>query len=57
MANPKGKSVFHLVIDTTNYDKFRKRYPELLRIFLNKCVYLALNEPEFFEKVFLTQER
>lgn len=52
MPNPKGKSVYHLVIDTEEYKKFNKLYPQLLKTFLNRAVYLANNDYSIFEQIF-----
>lgn len=53
MANPKGCSVYHLVINTEEYKKFNRLYPKLLKTFLNRAVKLANNDFEFFSKVFI----
>lgn len=52
MANPKGTSVFHLVVDTKEYDKFREKYPQLMKTFLNKAIKLANNDKSVFERIF-----
>lgn len=55
MANPKGMSIYHLVIDTKEYEKFRRNYPKLLKIFLNRAVKLANNDKSVFEKIFFSE--
>ncbi|MCR5422398.1 MAG: hypothetical protein K6E74_02055 [Bacilli bacterium] len=52
MPNPKGKSVYHLVIDTEEYKKFNRLYPQLLKIFLNRAVKMANDDYELFTKIF-----
>lgn len=52
LPTSENKAVFHLVLDKTNYEKFKSQYPELLRIFLNRCVERAVNDPSFFENAF-----
>lgn len=52
MPNPKGTSVYHLVIDTEEFKKFKKLYPQLLKTFLNRAVKLANNDFSVFEKIF-----
>lgn len=55
MANPKGMSIYHLVIDTKEYDKFKKNYPNLIKIFLNRAIKLANNDKTVFEKIFFSE--
>lgn len=55
MPNPKGCSVYHLVIDTEEYKKFNKLYPQLLKTFLNRAVKLANNKKEIFEEIFFSE--
>lgn len=55
MANPKGMSIYHLVIDTKEYEKFRRNYPQLLKTFLNRAVKLANNDKSVFEKIFFSE--
>lgn len=57
MPNPKGCSVYHLVINTEEYKKFNKLYPKLLKTFLNRAVQIANNDYEFFTKVFFQNKR
>lgn len=52
MPNPKGCSVYHLVIDTEEYKKFNRLYPQLLKTFLNRAVKMANNDYELFTKIF-----
>lgn len=52
MANPKGCSVYHLVINTEEYKKFKSKYPQLLKTFLNRAVKMANNDYSIFEKIF-----
>lgn len=52
MPNPKGTSVYHLVINTEEYKKFNSLYPQLLKTFLNRAVKIANNDYKFFEAVF-----
>lgn len=52
MPNPKGCSVYHLVIETEEYKKFNKLYPKLLKTFLNRAVKMANNDYRVFETIF-----
>lgn len=52
MPNPKGYSVYHLVIDTEEYKKFNRLYPQLLKTFLNRAVKMANNNYKIFEAIF-----
>lgn len=52
MPNPKGNSIYHLVIDTNEYKKFNRLYPKLLKTFLNRAVKMANNDYELFTKIF-----
>lgn len=55
MPNPKGCSIYHLVIDTEEYKKFNRLYPKLLKIFLNRAVKLANNDKDLFDKIFFSE--
>lgn len=52
MPNPKGCSIYHLVIDTEEYKKFNRLYPKLLKTFLNRAVKMANNDYKVFEDIF-----
>lgn len=54
MPNPKGKCVYHLVIDQEQKKIFDQKYPQLLKTFLERAVRLANNNKDFFAKVFFS---
>ena len=54
MPNPKNKTTYHLVTDKDYYHKFNERYPKLLKIFLTRCIKLAVEDKNFFDKVFFS---
>lgn len=55
MPNPKGKTVYHLVIDEKEKATFDRLYPRLLKIFLERSVHLANNDKDFFDSVFFSE--
>lgn len=55
MPNPKGKCVYHLVVNEKDKAKFDRLYPKLLKIFLEKSINLAINNKDFFEDVFFSE--
>ena len=55
MPNPKGQKTFHLLVDEKEKDKFDKLYPGLMKIFLNRAIYLANNDKDLFEKIFFCE--
>lgn len=55
MPNPKGKCVYHLVIDQNDKKTFDEKYPQLLKIFIERAVRLANNNKDFFSEVFFSQ--
>lgn len=55
MPNPKGKVVYHLVIDEKDKKTFDRLYPGLLKIFLNRSVNLAINDKSVFEQIFFSE--
>lgn len=54
MPNSKGKTTYHLVTDTDYYHKFNERYPKLLKVFLTRSIKLAVEDKNFFDKVFFS---
>lgn len=55
MPNPKGKCVYHLVIDQEQKKIFDQKYPQLLKTFLERAVRLANNNKDFFANVFFSE--
>lgn len=55
MPNPKGCSVYHLVINTNEYKKFNDNYPQLLKTFLNRAVKMANNDKKVFDTIFFSE--
>lgn len=39
-------------IDREKLEKFEKQYPSLKELFLNRCLVLATQNPDFFQQVF-----
>lgn len=52
MPQSKNKRAYVLQADKDEYEKFNSFYPGLLKIFLNKAIYLANRDKFFFEKIF-----
>lgn len=39
-------------MDSKDYELFQTRYPNISSVFFRRCVYSALQSPEWFQKVF-----
>ncbi len=39
-------------VDKEAFEKFEKQYPCLKELFLTRCLILASQKPDFFQKVF-----
>lgn len=42
-------------LDSVNLEKFKKLYPKLLARFIDNAIELALNDKEFFTKIFFKE--
>ena len=56
MPNPKGKCVYHLVVSIEDKKTFDKKYPQLLKTFLERAIKKANNDKNFFSDVFFTED-
>lgn len=55
MPNPPNKTVYHLVLPREEKEKFERLYPRLISYFLNRCIHLANNNKDLFEKIFFSE--
>ena len=53
MANSKNKRSVN--IDKNTYERFEYLYPDIVQIFINRALNLALQDKKYFEEVFFNK--